>query len=126
MIVVDSFIDPKEVTIGDRVFTISKIPAIQAQKIYGKILDVVREKGDIGVTALPIDVGMELLKYTALHDKDGGKMPLDTTDRINNTFVNLFDMIELQTIMVKENFGFFFDGSLLKVLASPEGSEVNL
>jgi hypothetical protein len=121
MVVVDSFIEPKEVVIGDRTFTVSKIPAIQAQRIYGKIIDVVQEKGDIGITALPLDVGAELLKYTAVHDANG-KMPLDTNDKINSTFVNLFDLIELQTIMVKENFGFFFDGSLLKVLAEADNT----
>lgn len=122
MIVVDSFISPKNVEIGGKKFIVSKIPAIQAQRIYGKIIGVVQEMGDIGITALPQDIVSELLKYTAIR-LDDGDIPLDTVDKVNTHCTNLIDLIELQTVMVKENFGFFFDGSLQKLLATPNNME---
>ena len=44
------FLEPKEIEIKGTNYIISKIPAIQAQQIYGAIMRECKDEGDIGMT----------------------------------------------------------------------------
>ena len=48
----DKFIEPKQINIGERKFTISKIPALKAQVIYTAVAKSVSENGALGMTML--------------------------------------------------------------------------
>jgi hypothetical protein len=116
------FIRPTEVEIGGRKFAISKIPALDAQdEIYPAVSKAVLDNGPVGLSMLPKRVVNMILSRTALRNDDGSWYELDMESRINNTFTNIGEMHMLVAAMIKENFCFFFDGSLLKSLEDAAG-----
>lgn len=122
---VDQFLDPKEVTVGGKVYKISRIPALKAHGIYSRIIRSVGDLGKLGMTMLPEDITRELFGYCAAKNEAGGWTVLDTEDSINSFLPKLIDLIDLQLKMVEENFGFFNDGRLIKLLGLPEASKPN-
>ncbi len=111
------FNEPKELEIGEEKekFIISKIPAIQAQQLYRKLMQEVKDDGDIAMTYLPEDAIVELLSYSARVDGEDWTA-LDNSNAINFTFKNVENLIELEAAMIRYNFGFLFNGGLQKVL----------
>ena len=121
----DKFIEPKQINIGERKFTISKIPALKAQVIYTAVAKSVSENGALGMTMLPTATVRDILNYVAVYDEsnDYNKV-LDTEDSIGNTFnTNVGDMVTVIVRMIHENFGFLTDGNLLALLEAPEEAE---
>ena len=119
MRMVENFLDPKEVEINGTTYKISRIPAIQASAIYAEVMKVMVDQGNLGMTALPANVTREIFKYCGKRLESGGWIVLDTEDSVNNAFKSLGDMLKLQIMMVKENFGFLTDGSLTDILGLP-------
>ena len=121
----DKFIEPKQINIGERKFTISKIPALKAQVIYTAVAKSVSENGALGMTMLPTATVRDILNYVAVYDEsnDYNKV-LDTEDSIGNTFnTNVGDMVTVVVRMIHENFGLLTDGNLLALLEAPEGAD---
>lgn len=114
----ENFISPKTVMIGNREFTISKIPAVQAQEVYTKILKETDGFGNLGFTMLSKDTILMLTSYTAVQNDAGEKVVLDIAVSLNSYCPNLQDLHDLIFAMVRENFGFLFDGHLQKQLES--------
>lgn len=113
----NEFIQPREITIGNRCFAVSKIPALVAQsEIYPAVARALSADGALGLTMLPSRVVSAMLTYTAQRTEDGSWFELDSVDRVNKVFSNIKDMHRLVAEMVKENFGFLIDGSLREVL----------
>lgn len=113
----NNFIQPKEITIGNRCFAISKIPALVAQSdIYPAIAKALSSDGVLGLTMLPTRIVSAMLAYTAERTENGSWFELDSIDRINKAFPDIKDMHRIVVEMVKENFGFLTDGSLREVL----------
>lgn len=114
------FIEPKPIKIGDKSFFISKIPAIQAQQIYGAIMKECKEDGDIAMTYLSEETGLSLLAYAAYDQTGEGDsnylVQLNASGAIDTYCRDLTTLIELEAAMIRYNFGFLFDGSLLRVL----------
>lgn len=114
------FIEPKRIKIGNSQFVISKIPAIQAQQVYGTIMKECKDEGDIAMTYLSENACLALLSYAAFdRDEDGtdtNLIPLNATEAINVYCGNVTTLINLEAAMIRYNFGFLFDGSLQKVL----------
>ena len=119
----DKFIEPKQINIGERKFTISKIPAHKAQVIYTAVAKSVSENGALGMTMLPTATVRDILNYVAVYDESNDyHKVLDTEDSIGNTFnTNVGDMVTVVVRMIHENFGFLTDGNLLALLEAPEG-----
>ena len=112
----NKLIQPKEIKIGDRLFTISKIPALEAQSIYSALAKSVTDNGIIGMTMLPWEVNRQILKYVVFND-NGIHVSLDSDVMCNDTFAKDFgDMQQVILAMIKENFSFFVDGKLLNLL----------
>lgn len=113
----NDFIQPREVTIGNRCFAVSKIPALVAQsEIYPAVAKALSSDGSLGITMLPTRVVSAMLAYTAQRKEDGNWFELDSVDRVNRVFSDIKDMHRLVAEMTKENFGFLIDGSLREVL----------
>jgi hypothetical protein len=114
------FIKPHEVSIGDRTFALSQIPAIESQDLYNVVAKSITDNGLIGMTMLPSSVQRAIMSYVAV--KAGEEwFPLDTQTRIDSYLTDSkSDMARLTVLMVKENWGFLADGSLLDVLGLPE------
>ena len=114
------FIEPKPIKIGDKNFFISKIPAIQAQQIYGAIMKECKEDGDLAMTYLSEETGLSLLTYAAYDQLGEGDsehlVQLDASAAVNAYCSDLTTLIELEAAMIRYNFGFLFDGSLQRVL----------
>lgn len=121
----DKFIEPKQISIGERKFTISKIPALKAQVIYTAVAKSVSENGALGMTMLPTATVRDILNYVAVYDESNDyHKVLDTEDSIGNTFnTNVGDMVTVVVRMIHENFGFLTDGNLLALLEAPEGAD---
>lgn len=121
----DKFIEPKQINIGERKFTISKIPALKAQAIYTAVAKSVSENGALGMTMLPTATVRDILNYVAVYDESNDyHKVLDTEDSIGNTFnTNVGDMVTVVVRMIHENFGFLTDGNLLALLEAPEGAD---
>ena len=113
----EKFIQPKEITVGDRTFAISKIPAMEAMSIYSELAKAVSANGALGMTMLPSSVNKQILGYVALCDKDGIWVSLYTDSIIIEIFRDDFgDLQQVIIEMVEENFGFFVSGKLLDKL----------
>ncbi|MBO6031930.1 MAG: hypothetical protein J6Q22_10855 [Prevotella sp.] len=114
------FIEPKRIKIGDNQFVISKIPAIQAQQVYGAIMRECKDDGDVAMTYLSAETGLLLLGYAAFDRDEDGKdenlVVLNTNEAINAYCHDVTTLINLEAAMIRYNFGFLFDGSLQKVL----------
>lgn len=116
------FIRPKEVEIGGKTYAVSQIPAIESQEAYRDVAKVVREYGPLGMTMLPVGALRDILSYTAVRVNDSW-FSLDTESRIDSYLTDKADMNRLVVAMVRENWGFLTDGTLLDVLGLGEGGE---
>ena len=121
----DKFIEPKQINIGERKFTISKIPALKAQVIYTAVAKSVSENGALGMTMLPTATVRDILNYVAVYDESNDyHKVLDTVDSICSSFnTNVGDMVTVVVRMIHEYFGFLTDGNLLALLEAPEGAD---
>ena len=112
----EKFIQPKQVKIGDRDFTISMIPALDALPIHNAVAKAIADNGLLGITMLPVAVDRQILGYVAV--SEGGVHIVPDTDRLFNDIFKgrISDAKELVIMMVKENFGFLITGDLLDKL----------
>ena len=113
------FIKPREVEIGGETFSISQIPAIESQGLYRVVAKSISENGLIGMTMLPVETVRGILAYVAAKTNDQW-FSLDTESRINGHVSDKATMQKLVVAMIRENWGFLVDGSLLDVLGVQE------
>lgn len=119
---IEKFIDKEEIEIDGRKFAISKIPAVQAQEIYGEIVRETDDIGDIGMTFLSLSVAVKLLSYSAYED-GGVWFTMGSENDINDGCPEVMTLIKLEAAMIRKNFGFLFNGSLQKVLEDLRGKK---
>lgn len=108
----DSLKSPREFKIGQTRFFVSTIPAFYAQSI---LLRAGEAMANLDVSKLPEDVILDILSYTACENENGVKVVLDDIELVNTMVRSPKDLIALEIEEIKENFGFFFDGSLREV-----------
>jgi hypothetical protein len=110
------FIEPVEIKIGDDIFAISKIPAIDSIAIYRDICKSFMENGPIGLTMIPRECIVKMLSFTAMKSGDEW-ITIETQMMINQLFTK--DFKALQTIiltMIRENYSFLVNGGLETLL----------
>lgn len=122
---VDQFLDAKDIAVGEKTYRISRIPALDAQSVYADIIRTTGDYGDLGMTMLPEQLAMRLLKYCAVKNEAGDWIVLDTRDVVNSYLTKTIDLISLQMEMINHNFSFFKDGSLTRLLGLPAASKPN-
>ena len=114
----EKFIKAKEISINNRTFVVSKIPAMDAIPIYNEVAKSVSDNGILGITMLPQKTVREIVSFTALIDDDGISLVPNTEHVFNSIFSEDFESLQTLVIsMVKENFDFFVNGKLLEQLA---------
>ena len=121
----EKFIKAKEISINNRTFVVSKIPAMDAIPIYNEVAKSVSDNGILGITMLPQKTVREIVSFTALIDDDGISLVPNTEHVFNSIFSEDFESLQTLVIsMVKENFDFFVNGNLLEQLAvSPKETD---
>lgn len=121
----EKFIKAKEISINNRTFVVSKIPAMDAIPIYNEVAKSVSDNGILGITMLPQKTVREIVSFTALIDDDGISLVPNTEHVFNSIFSEDFESLQTLVIsMVKENFDFFVNGKLLEQLAvSPKETD---
>lgn len=121
----EKFIKAKEISINNRTFVVSKIPAMDAIPIYNEVAKSVSDNGILGITMLPQKTVREIVSFTALIDDDGISLVPNTEQVFNSIFSEDFGSLQTLIIsMVKENFDFFVNGKLLEQLAvSPKETD---
>lgn len=112
-----SFISPRSVKIGSETFAVSKIPALKAQEIYCRIMKESDSFGNLGYTMLKSETIMGLLEYAAAK-VESSWVELDTESCINTYCKDAGILNALVLEMIQENYGFLFDGTLLKQLGA--------
>ena len=125
------FIEPKEIEIDGTRYVISRIPAVQAQQIYGAIMRETKADGDVAMTYLSEETSLALLSYSAYvtgSEGDDAWSPLEDANQINFACPKIDFLIKLEAAMIRYNFGFLFDGTLQEVLGvlrdeNPDTSE---
>lgn len=115
----NDFIQSKELEIDGKKFCISKIPAIQATEIYPRIAKYYADHGVLGLTMFDLTLTKNLLSYAAFHNGTSWEV-LEFESVINRAFDSQFQMKKLISTIVKENWGFLTDGSLLDLLGVAE------
>lgn len=108
----DQLKNPREFKSGKQRFFVSTIPAFYAQRILLKSGEAM---ANLDLSKLPEEVVLEILSYTACENENGVKIVLDDIDIVNQMVSDPKSLIALEIEEVKENFGFFFDGSLRDV-----------
>lgn len=117
------FIKPKEVVLDGETYAISQIPALEAQEIYREVAKSYKDNGIIGFTMLSQGIVRAILAYVAVRVDDNW-FSLDTETRINGYLQGKKAVqARLLVLMIKENWGFLTDGSLLDVLGLEEAEE---
>ena len=121
----EKFIKAREISINNRTFVVSKIPAMDAIPIYNEVAKSVSDNGILGITMLPQKTVREIVSFTALIDDDGISLVPNTEQVFNSIFSEDFGSLQTLVIsMVKENFDFFVNGKLLEQLAvSPKETD---
>ena len=121
----EKFIKAKEISINNRTFVVSKIPAMDAIPIYNEVAKSVSDNGILGITMLPQKTVREIVSFTALIDDDGISLVPNTEQVFNSIFSEDFGSLQTLVIsMVKENLDFFVNGKLLAQLAvSPKETD---
>lgn len=103
-----NLIDKKDVEIANRKFFISRIPAVQAQKIFLAGFGSMSTSSSIG--SLPPAMMEELLTYCGTYNGEGAEVQF-VNPEVTDMFVkDMFDLLCLEHEMVRYNFGFLFDG----------------
>ena len=100
-------IDKKDVEIEGKKYFISRIPAVQAQKIFLAGFSALSNKA---MGSLPPAMIDELLTYCGTYNGEGAEVQFVNSD-ITNMFVkDMFELVLLEHEMVRYNFSFLFDG----------------
>lgn len=100
-------IDKEDVEVGGRKFFISRIPAVQAQRLFLAGFGALNNKMMSGLPPAMMD---ELLSYCGTYNGEGQEVQFVNPDIINMFVKDMFDLIQLEHKMVRKNFGFLFDG----------------
>lgn len=116
----ENFLEPKNITIGGREFCISKIPALQAQELYVDIMKESDGLGNLGFTMLKRDTIKRIFGFVAVKADSGSWVVLDIDTAIDTYCSDLSVLHEVVINMIKENYGFLFNGSLLNLLEALE------
>lgn len=103
-------IEPKEHTVkqadgSDRVYILSKVPAVAGREIVAKYpLANVPKLGDYPASE---EVMFKLMAYVQAVTKDGQTVPLTTRALIDNHVPDTMTLMRLEAAMLEYNFGFF-------------------
>ena len=103
-----TLIDKENVEIGGRKYFISRIPAVQAQRLFLAGFGALNTKGAMG--SLPPAMMEELLSYCGTYNNEKAEVQFVNPDITNMFVTDVFDLIQLEHAMVRKNFGFLFDG----------------
>ena len=99
-------IDKEDVEVGGRKYFISRIPSVQAQRLFLAGFGALNNK----MMSLPPAMMEELLSYCGTYNGEGQEVQFVNPDIINMFVKDVFDLIQLEHEMVRKNFGFLFDG----------------
>lgn len=99
-------IDKEDVEVGGRKYFISRIPSVQAQRLFLAGFGALNNK----MMSLPPAMMEELLSYCGTYNGEGQEVQFVNPDIINMFVTDVFDLIQLEHEMVRKNFGFLFDG----------------
>lgn len=99
-------IDKEDVEVGGHKYFISRIPSVQAQRIFLAGFGALNNK----MMSLPPTMMEELLSYCGTYNGEGQEVQFVNPDIINMFVTDVFDLIQLEHEMVRKNFGFLFDG----------------
>ena len=100
-------IDKKDIEIEGRKYFISKIPAVQAQRMFLAGFGSLNNKTMGGLPPALMD---ELLSYCGAYNGNGAEVQFLNDGVINMSVTDVFDLIQLEHEMVRYNFSFLFDG----------------
>lgn len=115
----NQLLEPKEIVIEGQRFAISRIPAIKAIPIHSAIVEAIQKNGALGTTMLNEQTQRAILQYVCA-DNNGSWDELTTDSSINSFCKDYFVLMSVVKAMVEENFGFFGDGRLLKLLEAEQ------
>ena len=99
-------IEKEDVEIGGRKYFVSRIPSVQAQRLFLAGFGALNNK----MMSLPPAMMEELLSYCGTYNGEGQEVQFVNIDIINMFVTDVFDLIQLEHEMVRKNFGFLFDG----------------
>lgn len=102
-----NLIDKEDVTIEGQKFFISRIPAVQAQKIFLAGFGALSNKM---MGSLPPAMMEELLTYCGTYNAEGAEVQFVNPDITNMFVTDMFVLLQLEHEMVRKNFSFLFDG----------------
>lgn len=112
-------IEPKEITVKtqagvDKVFTISKFPAIAGREIIAKYpLSGMPKLGDYQVNE---ETMLKLMCYVSTKTPDGGQIALTTKELINNHIPEWETLARIEIEMMGYNCSFFQQGKISSFL----------
>lgn len=102
-------IEPKEITIRNKKFIISKIPAFDGIEIIMNLTKSPLTKD----VSLALDTILKLVSFTAAFDANGNKIMLTSKDLANNHVSDWEMLRDLALGMAEYNCSFFPKGGLL-------------
>lgn len=114
--ILEDFIKPEDIEIKGDTYRISCIPPTEAQTIFPKIIDLIKNNGELGEIMLPAELMCQIMKYSAKRFNDGWTI-FDSSKKINE-YLDFATLLELQIRLIRKNFDFLEDGGLLKILDS--------
>lgn len=111
-------IEPKEVIVKGKKFTISKLPATIGREVLFKYPTSNMPK--IGDYATSNEIMLKLMQYVAVEMPDGNLLELKTESLVNNHVESAEMLLLLEKEMFKYNFDFFQNGNASTFLTELE------
>ena len=105
--------DKQDVTVNGRKYFIGRMPALKAERLLIKSIGAITAGG---FSALPDEALTELLSYAGGYNANGGEVRFENEGIVEMFDIPLEDVIELQSLLVEKNFGFFANGGINRVL----------
>ena len=99
-------IEPREITVNERPYIISKVPAVEGREIVAKYpLSNIPKLGEYGQSE---EIMLKLMSYVqAVPGGGSAPIPLTTKALVNNHVPDAMTLMLLEKEMLEYNFGFF-------------------
>lgn len=103
-------LEPKEITIDGKNYTIHKIPAVAGRELLMRYpVSNIPKVGEYGES---VELMRKLMKFVVVKTPEGREIALETDALIDNHVPNARVLLKLEKEMLDYNFGFFSNGEI--------------
>lgn len=108
-----TLIAKKDITIGDKKYFVSKMPAFEAQKMLLKAFGAFASGS---VADIPPELLIELLSYAGAYNAANTEVQFIDEEVLGMMVTDPMDLMEIEVQLVEYNFGFLASGRITDIM----------